>query len=70
VRYYQAQETFVAVVDDQGGERLFTKGEAVAESHPMVRRDVAASKADRERVPLFRLLDDGEPAVKATKGDG
>jgi hypothetical protein len=58
VRYYQAQDTFVAGLAD-GTERLVTKGEPLPETHELVKRDLAA--AGPERAPLFRPLDDGEP---------
>jgi len=60
VRYYQAQDTFVAGLGD-GTERLVTRGEPLPESHVLVQRDLAACKADPSRTPLFRPLDDGEP---------
>jgi hypothetical protein len=64
VRYYQAQDTFVAVLGD-GTEKLVVKGEPYAQSHELVKRDQEALKADRGRLPLFRLLDTGEPEMAA-----
>jgi len=58
VRYYQAQDTFVAGLAD-GTERLVSKGEPLPETHELVKRDLAAAAPDR--APLFRPLDDGEP---------
>jgi hypothetical protein len=60
VRYFQAQDTFVAGLAD-GTEKLVTKGEPHPESDELVKRDQAALKADPGRAPLFRLLDEGEP---------
>lgn len=60
MRYYRAQDTFVAGMPD-GTEHLIRKGEPLPESHELVKRDLAASKADPGRLPLFALLDDGEP---------
>ena len=64
MRYYQAQDTFVGALDD-GTERLVTKGEPLPESHELVKRDVAAGKGNPGRVPLFRVLDAGEPVPPA-----
>ena len=60
MRYYQAQDTFVAGLED-GTERLVAKGEPLPETHELVKRDLAAAKADPLRAPLFRLLDEAEP---------
>ena len=60
MRYYQAQDTFVAGLAD-GTERLVAKGEPLPETHELVKRDLEAAKADPGRAPLFRLLDAGEP---------
>lgn len=60
MRYYQAQDTFVAGLDD-GTERLITKGEPLPESHDLVKRDLKASKDNPSRLPLFRALADDEP---------
>ena len=60
VRYYQAQDTFVAGLED-GTERLVVKGEPYPETHELVKRDQDAVKKDSGRLPLFRLLDPGEP---------
>ena len=60
MRYYQAQDTFVAGLAD-GPEKLVTKGEPHPESDELVKRDLAAAKADPLRAPLFRLLDEAEP---------
>jgi hypothetical protein len=50
----QAQDTFVAVLDD-GTERLVTKGEVLPDSHELVKRDAQGSGL------LFRPLNlDGE----------
>ena len=66
MKYYQAQDTFVAGLED-GTERLVVKGEPYPETHELVKRDLAALKKDTGRLPLFRLLDPGEPepVVKA-----
>jgi hypothetical protein len=66
VRYYQAQDTFVAGLADST-ERLVVKGEPYPETHELVKRDQDALRADPGRTPLFRLLDPGEPepVVKA-----
>jgi len=60
----QAQDTFVAVLDD-GTERFVSKGEPFSDSHELVRRDVAATKATPGRLPLFRPLDLGEDEAPA-----
>ena len=62
MRYYQAQDTFVAGLED-GTEKLVVKGEPYPETHELVKRDLAAAKADPGRLPLFRLLDAGEPEL-------
>ena len=62
MRYYQAQDTFVAGLEDST-ERLVVKGEPYPETHELVKRDLDASKANPERTPLFRLLDTGEPEL-------
>jgi hypothetical protein len=64
----QAQDTFVGVLGD-GSERTVTRGDVLADSHELVKRDLAASKDNPGRSPLFRPLDiDGdEPAAKASK---
>jgi hypothetical protein len=67
----QAQDTFIAVLDD-GTERLVTKGEVFADGHELVKRDLKGSGM------LFRKLDLGEdeeakpkPAArKAARSDG
>jgi hypothetical protein len=64
VRYYQAQDTFVAGLAD-GTERLVTKGDPLPETHELVKRDLAAVQVQPGRVPLFRPLDDGEPVPAA-----
>lgn len=64
MRYYRAQDTFVAGMPD-GTEHLIRKGDPLPESHELVKRDQAASKADPGRLPLFALLDDGEPEPAA-----
>lgn len=60
---HQAQDTFVAVLDD-GTERLVTKGDVLADSHELVKRDAKGGAG------LFRPLDiDGdEPPAKPSKG--
>lgn len=60
MRYHVAQDTFYAGLED-GGERLVVKGEPLPESHELVKRDLAACKADKDRTPLFRLLDEDQP---------
>lgn len=62
---HQAQDTHVAVLAD-GSERLVTRGDVLADSHELVQRDLAASKDNPARTPLFRPLDiDGdEPPAK------
>jgi hypothetical protein len=64
VRYYQAQDTFVAGLED-GTEKLVVKGEPYPETHELVKRDQAAGRKDENRIPLFRLLDEGEPVPRA-----
>jgi hypothetical protein len=55
----QAQDTFVAVLDD-GTERLVTKGEVLPDSHELVKRDANGGGA------LFRTLDiDGADSTPA-----
>ena len=60
MRYYQAQDTFVAGLED-GTEKLVMKGEPLPESHELVKRDLSASKDAPGRVALFRALGDDEP---------
>ena len=69
MRYFQAQDTFVAGLDG-GTERLVSKGEALPETHELVKRDLAASKASPDRLPLFRPLadDEPEPAKRPLRG--
>lgn len=74
MRYYQAQDTFIAGLPD-GTQHLVTKGEARPETDELVKRDLAAKSPDRPS--LFRLLDQGsEPpkakpaARRAAKSDG
>lgn len=76
MRYYQAQDTFVAGMPD-GTEHLVTKGEARPETDDLVKRDLTASKDNPGRTPLFKLLDPGTPEAKpkpavrrAAKSDG
>jgi hypothetical protein len=59
---HQAQDTFVAVLKD-GTERLVAKGEVLADSHELVKRDRDGAGV------LFRALDvDGdEPAAKTSR---
>lgn len=61
----QAQDTYVAVLAD-GSERLVTRGDVLADSHELVQRDLAASKDNPGRVPLFLPLniDGDEPKAK------
>lgn len=66
MRYYRAQDTFVAGMPD-GTEHLVRKGEPLPESHELVKRDQEACKADKDRLPLFAPLDDGEPEQPAAK---
>ena len=54
MRYYQAQDTFVAGLAD-GTERLVVKGEPLAEKHELVQRDLKGSRT------LFRALAEDEP---------
>lgn len=58
----QAQDTFVAVLAD-GSERLVTRGDVLADSHELVKRDAKGGAG------LFRPLniDGEEPAAKASK---
>ena len=57
----QAQDTFVAVLDD-GTERLTVKGDVLPDSHELVKRDQAGSGT------LFRPLNiDGEAEADAPK---
>ena len=65
MRYYQAQDTFVAGLED-GTERLVTKGEPLPESHELVKKDLAALRDNAGRIPLFRLLADDEPGPVAS----
>lgn len=67
MRYFQAQDTFVAGMPD-GTEHLVTKGEARPETDELVKRDLAASKDNPGRAPLFRLLDPGTPEAAAKPG--
>ena len=60
MKYYQAQDTFVAGLED-GTEKLVVKGEPYPETQELVKRDLAAAKDNPERTLLFRLLDSGEP---------
>ena len=60
MKYYQAQDTFVAGLQD-GTEKLVVKGEPYPETHERVKRDLDALAETKDRVPLFRLLDGGEP---------
>ena len=60
MRYYQAQDTFVAGLGN-GTERLVVKGEPLPESHELVQRDLALCKDASGRTPLFRALADDEP---------
>lgn len=64
MRYYQAQDTFIGGIPD-GTEHLVTKGEARPETDELVKRDLAASRDNPDRVPLFRLLDPGSEVPKA-----
>lgn len=68
MRYYQAQDTFVAGMPG-GAEQLVTKGMTLPETHELVKRDLDAAKGNAARVPLFSPLDDGEavPAVKPAR---
>lgn len=74
MRYYQAQDTFVAVLGD-GTERTVNKGDPLPENHELVKRDIAAGTKDR--MPLFRLLDHSggeeparKPAARKAAGGG
>ena len=67
MRYYQAQDTFVAGMQD-GTERLVTKGEPLPENHELVKRDMAAVKADKGRTALFRALGEDEPPPAKPRG--
>lgn len=69
MRYYQAQDTFVAGLED-GTEKLVAKGEPLPESHELVKRDLAAVKADKGRLPLFRPLGPDEPVQAPAKPRG
>jgi len=79
VRYYRAQDTFVAGMPD-GTEQLVKKGDPLPETHELVKRDLEAAKGNPGRIPLFRLLDDDagdalpakpKPAArKAAAGNG
>ena len=60
MKYYQAQDTFVAGLQD-GTEKLVVKGEPYPETHELVKRDLAATADNPDRALLFRLLDTGEP---------
>jgi hypothetical protein len=56
----QAQDTFVAVLDD-GSERFVAKGEVLSDKHELVVRDQKGSGT------LFRPLDLGEDDQPAAK---
>lgn len=66
MKWYRAQDTFVAGLQD-GTERVVTKNEALPEDHELVRRDIAARNKGG-RTPLFVPLDEGDDAVKPSKG--
>ena len=59
MRYYQAQDTFSADLQD-GTTRLVTKGDPLPESHELVKRDLAAQDTPG-RVALFKPLAEDEP---------
>lgn len=59
----QAQDTFVAVLDD-GSERFVAKGEVLADGHELVKRDQRGSGM------LFRPLDLGDEDEKAPAKSG
>jgi hypothetical protein len=56
VRYYQAQDTFIATMPD-GTDKLVKKDDPLPETHELVKRDLAGSGT------LFRPLDDGAPVA-------
>lgn len=67
----QAQDTFVAVLDD-GTERLVTKGEVLPDSHELVKRDAQAHSGlfrplniDGEEPPRTRAVSRAVPRAKA-----
>lgn len=66
MRYYQAQDTFAATLDD-GTDRLVAKGEPFPETHELVKRDAEATKATPGREPLFRPLGEDEPPQAAKR---
>jgi len=57
-RYFRAQDTFVAMMTD-GSQQFVQKGDVLADSHELVRRDLDGSGL------LFRALDTGEDEVPA-----
>lgn len=61
----QAQDTFVAVLDD-GTERLVTKGEVLPDNHELVRRDAKGTGG------LFKPLDldDDQQKPATSRGRG
>lgn len=64
-RYFQAQDTFVAMVAD-GSQQFVQKGDVLPDSHELVKRDLSGSKV------LFRALDTGQddpPAKSDAKAE-
>jgi hypothetical protein len=60
LRYYQAQDTFLAHLAD-GTEKRVAKGDPLPETHELVKLDLESQKANPSRSPLFAPLGDGEP---------
>lgn len=63
MQWYRALDTFAAELED-GAHALVSKGDTLPGSHELVKRDLAAQKADKSRMPLFAQLDQGEPPSK------
>jgi hypothetical protein len=71
--WFRAREQFNADMPD-GSQRTVHVGEVLPGSHELVKRDLdgaaAASKAGRERLPLFVQLDAGEESPPAPRPRG
>lgn len=64
MQWFRAQDTLAYELED-GTQGLVTKGDVLAGNHELVKRDAAASKADKSRMPLFAPMETGEPAAKS-----
>ena len=60
MKYYKAQDNLIQQWED-GSERRIVKGEPYPETDYLVKLDLEMLKADKNRTPLFRLMDSGEP---------